>query len=77
MKVDIIEAVKDPDYFLKWIDVCEKSRSEEIERIEKQLPLEDLDTLPLAPRKSEFQILQESDEQNYLRKTILPLLNTV
>jgi len=35
VKVDTIEAIKDPDFFLKAIDICEKARADEIERIEK------------------------------------------
>jgi len=35
VKVDRVEAIKDPDFFLKSIDICEKARAEEIERIEK------------------------------------------
>ena len=81
VKVDTIEAIKDPDFFLKAIDICEKSRADEIERIEKQLPLVDIEDQqqqqqPIA-KKSDFQILQESEADIYLRKTILPLLNPV
>ena len=38
MHVDILDVIKDPDYFLKAIDACEKLRNEEIERIEKGIP---------------------------------------
>jgi hypothetical protein len=38
--VDILDVIKDPDYFIKQIDICEKSRNEEIERIEKGIPEE-------------------------------------
>lgn len=38
--VDILDVIKDPDYFIKQIDLCEKSRNEEIERIEKGIPEE-------------------------------------
>jgi len=38
--VDILDVIKDAEYFLKMIDVCEKSRNEEMERIEKGIPEE-------------------------------------
>lgn len=35
VKVHTIDVLKDPDYFIKQIDICEKNRAEEIEKIEK------------------------------------------
>lgn len=51
--MDIIDAIKDPDYFIKMIDQCDKSRGEEIERIEKGIP----DDVPEIPKKSDFELL--------------------
>ncbi|EAS03685.2 Dpy-30 motif protein (macronuclear) [Tetrahymena thermophila SB210] len=75
VKVDIIDVIKDPDYFIKCIDFCEKSRAEEIERIEKQLPLEDPEFPSQIQKKSDFQLLMEANGEDYLRQTIMPLLN--
>lgn len=36
--VDIVDAIRDQDYFIKLIDQCDKLRTEEIERIEKGIP---------------------------------------
>ena len=70
---DIIEALKDPDYFIKLIEICEKNRNEEIERIEKGIPEE----VPEEKKKTEWELLMESSDKEYLRKTILPLLYPV
>lgn len=68
--VDILDVIKDPDYFLKAIDACEKLRNEEIERIEKGIP----DEVAEVQKKSDWELLEESNDPDYLRKTILPLL---
>lgn len=52
------------------IDTCEKERTVEIERIEKGIPDEETN----VPKKSDFELLQESTDSEYLRKTVLPLL---
>jgi hypothetical protein len=52
-RVDIVEAIKDPDYFLKIIDQCEKLRAEEIERIEKGIP----EDIPDIIKKTEWELL--------------------
>ena len=70
MHVDILDVIKDPDYFLKAIDACEKLRNEEIERIEKGIP----DEVAEIQKKSDWELLEESNDPDYLRKTILPLL---
>lgn len=68
--VDILDVIKDPDYFIRMIDICEKSRNEEIERIEKGIPEEQVE----VPKKSDWELLEESSDSDYLRKTIMPLL---
>lgn len=45
-------------------------RAEEIERIEKGIP----EDVPEVQKKSEFELLQESSDAEYLRRTVLPLL---
>lgn len=72
-KVDIIDVLKDPDYFTKAIELCEKARMEEIEKIEKGLT-EDV-SMSEQIKKSDFEILQELPDEEYLRRTILPLLH--
>ena len=84
MKVDIIALIRDPDYFIKAIDACEKARQEEvnyykfnyllkIEKIEKGIS----DDIPIVPKKSEWELLNELNDGDYLRKTVLPLLYPV
>lgn len=53
VRVDIVDAIKDQDYFIKLIDQCDKMRAEEIERIEKGIP----EDLPEIPKKTEFELL--------------------
>ena len=62
--------IKDAEYFMKMIDICEKSRNEEMERIEKGIPEEQNE----VAKKSDWELLEESSDSDYLRKTILPLL---
>ncbi|EGR28967.1 hypothetical protein IMG5_165630 [Ichthyophthirius multifiliis] len=78
VRVNMLDVLKDPDFFLKSIELCEKQRAEEIERIEKQIPF------PIVSfedsqheqqyKKSEFEQMQELDDTNYLRRAIVPLL---
>lgn len=68
--VDILDMIKDQDYFTKFIDQCEKLRNEEIDRIEKGIP----DEVAESVKKTDWELLEESTDADYLRKTILPLL---
>lgn len=34
-RVETIDAIRNPDYFLKLIEVCERNRAEDIERTER------------------------------------------
>ena len=54
VKVNMIDVLKDPDYFIKQIDICEKARAEEIDRIERINRGENLEE---PVKKSEFEEL--------------------
>lgn len=68
VKVDPLGSITDQNYFVKLIEACEKTRQEEIERLEHGVEEE-------APEKSDWEILQGLDDAEYLRRTILPLLH--
>jgi len=67
IKVDTLAAINDQNYFFKIIEACEKVRQEEIDRLEHGVEDE-------APEKSEWELLNELDNVEYMRRTILPLL---
>ena len=65
----------EPDYFIKAIEHAEHKRSEEIERIESGV----LDSADEEARRQETQFeewekLQKTPNDEYLMKTILPVL---
>ncbi|CAD8109673.1 unnamed protein product [Paramecium sonneborni] len=68
--IDIWDVIKDPDYFIKQINICEKNRNEEIERREKGIPEEQAE----LPKKTDWELLEESSDVDFQRQTILPLL---
>lgn len=68
VKVDPIKAIQDQDYFMKAIEKCENQRKEEIEKIEKALHG------VVDEEVDEYADLKDSNDSNYLRKTVFPLL---
>ncbi|KRW98922.1 hypothetical protein PPERSA_09447 [Pseudocohnilembus persalinus] len=73
VKVDLIDVLKEPDFFMKQIDACEKIRQQEIENIEKGINQEFEQEQSI--KKSDFEILQEQTDSEYLKKTVIPLLH--
>jgi hypothetical protein len=70
-RVDSYKAIIEHDYFLKALDLCEQSRSVEIERVEAGLPP---DPEEYEPEPTEREILQTASTEEYLGRVILPLL---
>lgn len=74
VKVEPIQVLRDGDYFMKQIELCEKARLEEIDRLEKGISVEQEESVELIDKKTQWQALQELPDSDYLRRTILPLL---
>jgi hypothetical protein len=72
VKVEPERAILERDYFLEMINVCEKRRSEEIDRIEQGLSTED-ETLK-EEEENEWENLQSAPSDEYLTRTVLPVL---
>lgn len=73
VQVEPHRAILETDYFVKQIEQAERSRDEEIERIEAGIPDED-DEEKEEPEDNEWQKLQELPNEEYLMKTVLPIL---
>jgi hypothetical protein len=71
VKVSLIDVLKDPDYYIKAIKKIERLRNEEIYKRENDFNT----TKKPEILKTEFELLQEAPTKEYLRRTILPLLN--
>lgn len=71
---DTMKAIIDLDYFLKGIEECEQNRMMDIKR--KELGIVD-DNLPLQPPISDWDLLNNLPDDEYLRQTIYPLLYPV
>jgi hypothetical protein len=75
VKVEPHRAVMEPDYFIKLIEMAEAKRTQEIERIESG----GLDSDEEAAQKKksisqEWEKLQHAGNEEYLMRTILPVL---
>lgn len=70
-RVDPYKAIIETDYFLKALDLCEQTRTVEIERVEAGLPPEPEDS---EPEPTEWELLQRAPTEEYLGRVILPLL---
>jgi hypothetical protein len=66
-------AIMEPDYFIKMIEMAEQKRDEEIERVESGIPEEDVQD-PKKETESEWEKLQKLPNEEYLMKTVLPVL---
>jgi hypothetical protein len=70
-QVDIIAAILKKLYFYNLIMECERLRQEEIERLEGVVMEEE------EVKTSDYKELQESAPDEYLRRTLLPILYPV
>ena len=73
VKVEPHRAVLEADYFIKLIEMAEQRRDEEIERIEQGLDSED-EGFKANDQENEYEKLQQASNEEYLMKTILPVL---
>jgi hypothetical protein len=64
----------EPDYFIKAIEHAESKRSEEIERIESGAVDADEEIRRQETHFAEWEKLQNTPNDEYLMKTILPVL---
>ncbi|CAI2366689.1 unnamed protein product [Moneuplotes crassus] len=72
VRANIYEAIKDEDYFLKTIAKCERARDREIERLQDGI-LSSEDEEEEIP-EDKWETLQNLPNEEYLVKTIAPLL---
>ena len=78
--MSLIDVLKDPDYYIKAIKKIERLRNEEVNSIIIKIYKRENDfntTKKPEILKTEFELLQEAPTKEYLRRTILPLLNNV
>eukprot|EP00347_Sterkiella_histriomuscorum_P008273 403345711 len=73
MKVEPHRAILEPDYFIKLIEQAEQKRDEEIEKIEQGLDSEDEGNRNQS-NENEWEKLQNLPNEEYLMRTILPVL---
>ena len=62
----------EPDYFIKQIEIAEQNRDEEIERVEAGI--EEHDEAVDPNLENEWEKLQKLPNDEYLMKTVLPVL---
>ena len=81
VKVEPHRAILEPDYFIKMIEMAEQNRDEEIERIEAGMkdPADEEGELaddeePILDGENEWEKLQKASNEEYLMKTVLPVL---
>ena len=75
MKVESHRAILEPDYFIKLIEQAEHKRTEEIERVESgALDSEEEEAQRQSSQFAEWEKLQAANNEEYLMKTILPVL---
>jgi hypothetical protein len=75
IKAEPHRAILEPDYFIKMIEVAEQNRDDEIEKVELGLkdPNQDLEDEE-KPDVDEWKKLQDSSNEEYLMRTVLPVL---
>lgn len=75
VNVDPLKTVLEPDYYIKMIEECEQNRDTEIKNFNMGI-LEDLDELKDKEKvtETEWQKLQKMPNDEYLMKTVLPVL---
>ena len=74
IKVEPYRAILEPDYFIKMIDIAEQSRDEEIERVEAGIIDDDEEVDREQKNENEWENLQKATNEEYLMKTVLPVL---
>jgi hypothetical protein len=72
IKVEPHRAILEPDYFIKQIEIAEQNRDEEIERVEAGI--EENDEAADPNLENEWEKLQKLPNEEYLMKTVLPVL---
>ena len=75
VKCDPLKVILEPDYFIRMIEQCEENRSTELANLEKGI-FEDMDELKDREKvvETEWQKLQNMPNDEYLMKTVLPVL---
>ena len=71
IKVEPHRAILEPDYFIKMIEIAEQGRDDEIERIENGITEEQEEQREVV---DEWGKLQNASNEEYLAKTVLPVL---
>jgi Dpy-30 motif len=75
MKVESHKAILEPDYFIKLIETAENKRTEEIDKIESGGLDSDEEVQQKATAQfQEWDKLQRASNEEYLMRTILPVL---
>ena len=72
VRVEPHRAILEPDYFIKQIELAEQNRDEEIEKVEAGI--EEKDEEVDANLENEWEKLQKLPNEEYLMKTVLPVL---
>jgi hypothetical protein len=72
IKVEPHRAILEPDYFIKMIEVAEQNRDLEIERVEAGI--EEKDDATDVDLENEWDKLQKLPNEEYLMRTVLPVL---
>ena len=72
IKAEPNRAILEPDYFIKMIEQAERRRDEEIERVEAGIIDDEL--LEEPDIDNEWEKLQMLSNEEYLMKTVLPVL---
>ena len=60
------KVITESDYFIKMIDMCVANRNEEIQKVESQCVLEE--------KPDEWALIQQMNDQDYLMRTVFPVL---
>ena len=72
IKAEPHRAILEPDYFIKMIEQAERSRDEEIERVEAGIIDDEQKDEPEI--ENEWEKLQQLPNEEYLMRTVLPVL---
>ena len=75
VRANIYEAIIDPDYFIKMIDVWEQNRDEEIERL--QLGIPSLGEEKEVEAENEYEMFMKLPNEQYLLKTVKKLIEII
>ena len=75
IKVEPHRAILEPDYFIKMIEIAERSRDDEIDRLENGIPDEVVDEEEVEEQEDDaWAKLQVLPNDEYLQRTVLPVL---